>query len=68
MVVSQRIDFELADGIILIPGSVNGIAGHFAFDTGATQTVLNKTYFSGNQAGEEKEAITFDSSEKATKH
>lgn len=62
----HKIDFELADGIILIPGNVNSIDGYFAFDTGATQTVLNKTYYSGIHAENGKEAITFDNSVKSS--
>lgn len=53
------IPFELVKGIVLIPGKADGVPGHFALDTGATQTVLNKTHCGAADA-KTREAITFD--------
>lgn len=62
MAASHAHDVELVDGIVLVPGSVNGLEGHFALDTGATETVLNATYCDGARGGEGEPALTFDSS------
>lgn len=51
--------FELVKGIALIPGKLDNVFGYFALDTGATQTVLNKTYCGVADTKAEK-AITFD--------
>ena len=39
----KKVAFELIDGIILVSGEIKNVSGYFAVDTGATQTVLNKT-------------------------
>jgi hypothetical protein len=66
----KEIPFELVKGIALISGKIDNICGYFALDTGATQTVLNKTYCCLTDATVEK-AITFNngtqSSELASK-
>jgi hypothetical protein len=55
----KPIAFRLVKGIVLIPGKIDNIAGYFALDTGATQTILNKAHCGAvNTAAEE--AITFD--------
>ncbi|MBE7005095.1 MAG: hypothetical protein E7425_12625 [Ruminococcaceae bacterium] len=57
--------FELVDGIILLPGTAEGAEGHFALDTGATRTVLNRTYCA--LPGENvQNAVTFSGSEQSS--
>ena len=58
----KKVAFELIDGIILVPGEIKNVFGYFAIDTGATQTVLNKTYINSTTNIVEKKAITFDNS------
>ena len=41
----HTVPFKLNCGIILVPAKVNEEDGHFAFDTGAMQTAINKAYF-----------------------
>lgn len=40
-----KIAYKLVNGIILIPVKANEQTGYFAFDTGAMQTAVNRTYF-----------------------
>lgn len=56
----KKAAFELIDGIILVAGAINGISGHFAVDTGATRTVLNRTYCAQATDATETNAVTFD--------
>ncbi|MBQ9460073.1 MAG: aspartyl protease family protein [Oscillospiraceae bacterium] len=57
--------FELVDGIVLLPGTAEGAKGHFALDTGATQTVLNRRYCT--RSGEASDdAVTFSGSEQSS--
>lgn len=39
------VNCKIINGIILIPAQADGQSGCFAFDTGAMQTAVNKTYF-----------------------
>lgn len=57
---NHTVSFELVDGIILIPGRVGSAEGHFAFDTGATKTVLNSAYCKQSSDADDKSAVTFD--------
>lgn len=66
--LDKTVIFELVDGIVLIPGRVGNTEGFFAFDTGATRTVINQNYCDmGNASVMEKEAITFNNATKGSK-
>lgn len=60
-ILEKTLSFRLEKGIIMIPGSVNGKKGHFAFDTGATRTALNLCQIDGG-LNVEGNAIIFDQS------
>ncbi len=59
---NQTLRFELVEGIALIPGTCGDTSGYFAFDTGATQTVLNQAHCAAEALPAEggKSAVTFD--------
>ena len=53
-----KLQYKLADGIMLIPVTANEKEGFFAFDTGAMQTAVNRAYFPEIQ-GEHLEIAKF---------
>ncbi len=55
----ENIEFKNLAGIMLIPARANGVEGWFAFDTGAMQTSLNRSYFP-ELVGETKQVAIFD--------
>ena len=55
----ENIEFKNLAGIMLIPARANGVQGWFAFDTGAMQTSLNRSYFP-ELVGETKQVAIFD--------
>jgi len=58
---NQTFRFELVEGIPLIPGTCGETFGCFAFDTGATQTVLNQAHCAAEALPMEgHSAVTFD--------
>ena len=60
----MKIPFETVGGIILLDVTVNGKSGQMAFDTGAMQTCLNKSYFA-DAKGSEKQVSVFSGELKA---
>lgn len=54
------INFKLCNGIILLSGELEGNRGFFAFDTGATKTVLNVKYCNKNSLGEKMDVVSFN--------
>lgn len=65
---NKRVAFELVDGIVLLPGMVGETKGFFAFDTGATRTVINQKYCDMDKAlSADKDAITYDNDTKSSK-
>ena len=40
--------------MILIPGEIDGVAGHFMLDTGAPELILNEHYFPDRKPGQKK--------------
>lgn len=61
-----RVAFEAVEGIVLIPGGVDGTAGYFAFDTGAMETVLNSARV-GAGGGAHSDAVTFSGGTRASR-
>jgi len=43
----SAIEFELVDGFIVIPASVDGVHGDYIFDTGAPNTLINQNVING---------------------
>lgn len=52
--VLAQLKIETCGKIILIPGEVDGVSGHFILDTGAPELILNKHYFSDHPKGHRK--------------
>lgn len=53
-------DVRILDGIVLVPGSLDGVEGCFALDTGATETVLNLAHYDGPADVPADSGITYD--------